>query len=74
MKAELTYGDLLCIYCCLFRTISDIKEAKKLDHQRYGEKYDERHERTIQACTELAGRIHDMLEEDDKDEDKTDKG
>ncbi len=71
MKAELTYGDLLCIYCCLFRTISDIKEAKKLDHQRYGEKYDERHERTIQACTELAGRIHDMLEEGDLNDDRT---
>ena len=63
MKMEMTYGELMCMYCSLFRTISDMKEAKIHDHQLYGEKYDERYERTIQACTELAGRIYDMLED-----------
>ena len=63
MKMEMTYGELMCMYCSLFRTISDLKEAKIHDHQRYGERYDERYERTIQACTELAGRIYDMLED-----------
>lgn len=63
MKMEMTYGELMCMHCSLFRTISDMKEAKIHDHQLYGEKYDERYERTIQACTELAGRIYDMLED-----------
>ena len=73
MTTELTMEDLLLLHCSLFRTISDMKEAKIHDHQLYGEKYDERYERTIQACTELAGRIYDMLEED-TNEDRPDKG
>lgn len=74
MKMEMTYGELMCMYCSLFRTISDLKEAKIRDHQRYGERYDERHEITIQAYTALAEKVYDMLEEDDKDEDRPDKG
>lgn len=64
MKMEMTYGELMCMYCSLFRTIYSLKKAKILDHQRYGERYDERHEITIQAYTTLAGRIRDMLKED----------
>lgn len=73
MKAELTRDDLMCIYFSLFATITDLKERKRRDHQRYGDLSDERYESRIQAYTELAGRIYDMLEEDDKDEDRPDK-
>ena len=64
MKIDLTMVDLLCLYCSLFRTISDMKEAKIHDHQLYGEKYNERYERAIQAYTALAEKVYDMLEED----------
>lgn len=74
MKAELTRDDLMCIYLSLFATITDLKERKRRDHQRYGELYDERYESCIQVYTALAGRIYDMIEEDDKDEDRSDKG
>ncbi len=71
MTIEMTYGELMCMYCSLFRTISGLKEAKIRDHQRYGERYDERHEITIQAYTALAEKLYDMMEEADKDEDRT---
>lgn len=73
MKTELTMDDLLYLYCSLSRAISDMKEAKIRDHQRYGERYDERPEITIQAYTALAEKVYDMLEEDDNDGDKPDK-
>lgn len=66
MKVDLTMYDLLLLHCSLCRTISDMEEAKIHDHQLYGEKYDEIHERTIQACTKLAGRIRDMLEDQER--------
>lgn len=64
MKMEMTYGELMCMYCSLFRTIYSLKKAKIRDQQRYGERYDERHEITIQAYTTLAEKVYDMLEED----------
>lgn len=74
MKAELTKDDLMCLYCSLFLTITDLKEHKRRDHQRYGDLSDERYESCIQVYTALAGKVYDMLEEDDKDEDRSDKG
>lgn len=74
MKAELTRDDLMCLYFSLFATITDLKERKRRDHQRYGDLSDERYESCIQAYTALAEKIFDMLEEDDKDEDRSDKG
>ena len=74
MKAELTRDDLLCLYFSLVATVTDLKERKRRDHQRYGDLSDERYESCIQAYTALAGRIYDMIEEDDKDEDRSDKG
>ena len=63
MNTELTTADLLILHSSLCRTISDMKKVKICDHQLYGEKYDGLHERTIQACTKLARRISDMLED-----------
>ncbi len=74
MKTELTKDEMLRLYFSLFATITDLKERKRRDHQRYGDLSDERYDSCIQAYTELAGRIYDMLEEDDKDEDRSDKG
>lgn len=74
MKEDLTGDDLLCLYCSLFATITDLKELKRRDHQRYGDLSDERYESCIQAYTALAEKIFDLLEEDDKDEDRSDKG
>lgn len=73
MKAELTKDDLMRLYLSLFLTITDLKERKRCDHQRYGDLSDKRYEISIQGYTELAGRIYDMLE-DDRDEDRPDKG
>lgn len=63
MKTELTMYDLLILHGSLCRTISDMKKVKIRDHQLYGEKYDGMHERTIQACTKLARKISDMMED-----------
>ena len=73
MKTELTRDDLMCLYFSLFATITDLKERKRRDQQRYGDLSDERYESCIQAYTELAEKIFDMLEEADKDGDRTDK-
>ena len=74
MKRDLTREDLTRIYLSLFLTIIDLKERKRCDHQRYGDLSDKRYEISIQGYTTLAGRIYDMIEEDDKDEDRSDKG
>lgn len=63
MKVELTKYDLALLNCCLFATITDLKERKRREHQIYGEEADEMYERSIQACTALAGKIYDMLED-----------
>ena len=74
MKRDLTREDLTRIYLSLFLTIIDLKERKRCDHQRYGDLSDKRYEISIQAYTALAEKLYDMLEEADKDEDRTDKG
>ena len=62
MKRDLTGDDLQCLYCSIFATITDLKELKRRDHQRYGDLSDERYDSCIQVYTELAGRIYDMME------------
>ena len=74
MKRDLTRDDLMCIYLSLFLTIVDLKERKRCDHQRYGDLSDKRYEISIQGYTALAKKVYDMMEEDDKDEDRPDKG
>ncbi len=74
MKRDLTKDDLMRIYLSLFLTITDLKERKRCDHQRYGDLSDKRYEISIQGYTALAEKVYDMLEEDDKDEDRSDKG
>lgn len=74
MKRDLTREDLTYIYLSLFLTITDLKERKRCDHQRYGDLSDKRYEISIQGYTALAERIYDMIEEDDEDEDRSDKG
>lgn len=59
----LTRDDLMRIYLSLFLTITDLKERKRCDHQRYGDLSDKRYEISIQGYTELAGRIFDMMED-----------
>lgn len=59
----LTRDDLMCIYCSLFLTITDLKEHKRRDHQRYGDLSDERYESCIQVYTALTGKISDMMED-----------
>lgn len=73
MKRDLTREDLTYIYLSLFLTITDLKERKRCDHQRYGDLSDKRYEISIQGYTALAERIYDMIEEDE-DEDRSDKG
>lgn len=73
MKTELTREDLTYIYLSLFLTITDLKERKRCDHQRYGDLSDKRYEISIQGYTALAEKVYDMME-DDKDEDRSDKG
>lgn len=73
MKAELTKDDLMRIYISLFLTITDLKERKRCDHQRYGDLSDKRYEISIQGYTALAEKVYDMME-DDEDEDRPDKG
>lgn len=63
MKTELTKYDLALLNCCLFATITDLKERKRRDHLRYGEEFDERHEWLIQKYTALAEKIYDMMED-----------
>ena len=74
MKRDLTQNDLMRIYLSLFLTITDLKERKRCDHQRYGDLSDKRYEISIQGYTTLAEKVFDMIEEDDKDEDRSDKG
>lgn len=64
MKAELTKDDLMRIYLSLFLTITDLKERKRCDHQRYGDLSDKRYEISIQVYADLAEKLYDMLEED----------
>lgn len=73
MKRDLTKDDLMRIYLSLFLTITDLKERKRCDHQRYGDLSDKRYEISIQGYTALAEKVYDMME-DDKDEDRSDKG
>ena len=73
MKRDLTREDLTYIYLSLFLTITDLKERKRCDHQRYGDLSDKRYEISIQGYTALAEKVYDMME-DDKDEDRSDKG
>ena len=73
MKTELTRDDLMRLYLSLFLTITDLKERKRCDHQRYGDLSDKRYEISIQGYTALAEKVYDMME-DDEDEDRTDKG
>ena len=63
MKRDLTREDLLYLYCSIFATITDLKELKRRDHQRYGDLSDERYEICIQAYTALAEKIFDILED-----------
>lgn len=74
MKRDLTQDDLMHIYLSLFLTITDLKERKRCDHQRYGDLSDKRYEISIQGYTTLAEKVFDMIEEDGKDEDRSDKG
>lgn len=74
MKRDLTQDDLMRIYLSLFLTITDLKERKRCDHQRYGDLSDKRYEISIQGYTTLAEKVFDMIEEDGKDEDRSDKG
>lgn len=60
----LTRDDLKCIYCSLFLTITNLKERKRCDHQRYGDLSDKRYEISIQGYTTLAEKIFNMMEED----------
>lgn len=64
MKRDLTRDDLMCIYLSLFLTITDLKERKRRDHQRYGDLSDKRYEISIQGYTTLAEKVFDMIEED----------
>ena len=64
MKMEMTYGELMCLYFGLFGTIHVLRENKRHDHQRYGDEFDERHDRAIQVYADLAEKLYDMLEED----------
>lgn len=64
MKRDLTREDLTYIYLSLFLTITDLKERKRCDHQRYGDLSDKRYEISIQGYTALAEKVYDMLEED----------
>ena len=73
MKIDLTKDEMMCLYCSIFATITDLKERKRRDHQRYGDLSDERYESCIQAYTALAEKVYDMLEED-TNEDRSDKG
>lgn len=64
MKEDLTRDDLLGLYCSLFLTITNLKERKRCDHQRYGDLSDKRYEISIQGYTTLAEKIFNMMEED----------
>lgn len=74
MKLELIEDALMGLYCSLFANVCKLKENKKSDHQRYGDLSDKRYEISIQGYTALAEKVYDMMEEDDKDEDRPDKG
>lgn len=63
MKRDLTGDDLLCLYCSIFATITDLKELKRRDHQRYGDLSDKRYEISIQGYTALAEKVYDMMED-----------
>lgn len=63
MKLELIEDALMDLYCSIFATITDLKELKRRDHQRYGDLFDERHEWLIQKYTALAEKIYDMMED-----------
>ena len=60
---DLTREDLMYIYFSLFLTITNLKERKRRDHQRYGDLSDKRYEISIQGYTALAEKVYDMMED-----------